>query len=528
MKTTLWVFIYAGIVLLAQSSSFAQLSHLKNGEMKEDLKAREEYENMRLRDPATGCIPVNIRNKELNFARNTSSRRNANSFKQGNNAIQSQEVNWKSRGPSDIGGRTYALGIDIKNENTLLAGSTSGGMWRSTDKGNSWNRTSPVNDLPSVKCVVQDTRPGKENTWYYGTGEMGSNTAAYPLWLNVYSGSFGQYYGNGIYKSTNDGQSWSRLESTATHDSASFNQPFNFVHKLAIDRSNTTQDIVYAAVAGGIERSSDGGKTWTMVLGDFNGGPAYSDVAVTSSGIVYAAGESDLSAQGSATDPEWVGIFRSDDGIHWTNITPDGFEPNTYTIVTSIAPSNEKILYVGAYGGGINSFWKYTAGSSDTDGVWEDRSTNLRNSQIEYVGYIKVKPDNENIVYIGATNLWRSTDALKTSTKISNLTYDNGNYDLHVDHETMEFFSNRYSAIVGCDGGVYMTSDIRPSQVSWTSLDNNYLTSQFYTIAIDHSNENDIVIGGMQDNSTYFTNTTNESQPGNSYLVATVPIVQCH
>ena len=63
------------------------------------------------------------------------------------------------------------------------------------------------------------------------------------------------------------------------------------------------------------------------------------------------------------------------------------------------------------------------------------------------------------------------------------------------------------------DGGIFKTMDNTASTISWTSLNNGYLTTQFYTCAIDHATSSDIVIGGAQDNGSWFTNSANFLNP---------------
>ncbi len=79
------------------------------------------------------------------------------------------------RGPINRGGRTRALGIDVRTQTapniTIIAGGVSGGIFKSVDNGATWvNKLSP-DVIHSVTCIAQDTRPGQENTWYAGTGE---------------------------------------------------------------------------------------------------------------------------------------------------------------------------------------------------------------------------------------------------------------------------------------------------------------------------------------------------------------------
>ena len=81
------------------------------------------------------------------------------------------DLGWKEAGPIDVGGRTRALAVDVTNPNTILAGGVSGGMWKSTDKGATWQMKSTTSQVLSVTSLAQDPRPGNTNTWYYASGE---------------------------------------------------------------------------------------------------------------------------------------------------------------------------------------------------------------------------------------------------------------------------------------------------------------------------------------------------------------------
>ena len=117
------------------------------------------------------------------------------------------------RGPYNIGGRTKALAIYIENENTILAGGVSSGMWKSIDGGVLWVKTTAPDQLHSVSCVAQNKYPGKDNIWYYGTGSGTSGSggsAAIP------AGS--SYKGDGIFKSI-DGETWQNISHSNWPDS---------------------------------------------------------------------------------------------------------------------------------------------------------------------------------------------------------------------------------------------------------------------------------------------------------------------
>lgn len=502
----------------------------------EDLEARERYEWMRLHDPATGKIPDGIREKELAFA-STLPKKEQSALLKGS-AVQA--YTWSARGPYNVGGRTRALGIDVTNTNLILAGGVSGGMWRTIDAGTSWTRTTDIAALQSVSCLVQDIRSGKTNIWYYGTGELFGNSAS--------GGGGAILRGDGIFKSTNSGQSWTKLSFTSTNVPQSFDQVFDYVWNVAIDPSNSSQDEVYAATLGSIQRSTDGGVNWTPARGASTATAAasdsrYTDIAVTSTGVVYAGMSQASSTVGVSAASR--GIWRSTDGITWTSITPASFPTQYSRMVVGVAASNENIVYVLVTGTNgtngtdqINShqFWKYTFtsgvgngnGSEGNGGTWVNRGANLPSesgvsgnaifdTQGGYDMLVKVKPDNPDFVILGSTNLYRSTDGFATTSNWKRIGGYAGpsNYTLYGNHHPdqhsgMFIPGSNVIFYSGHDGGVTMTSDVTVASVVWAWLNNSYTTSQFYTVTLDHGTSGDAsVMGGLQDNGTWQTTSTN-------------------
>ena len=180
-------------------------------------------------------------------------------------------------------------------------------MFRSVDGGQSWVKTTDPNQLHNVTCVSQDIRSGKENIWYFGSGELTGSSA---------SGGEAYYQGNGIYKSVDSGLSWDSLPFTATNTNG-FDSDFDFIWNIKTDPSNDTLDVLYAATYGSIYKSEDGGINWQKELG---GNSYYTNVEITSTGTVYATLSSDGSANGR-------GIWKSVDGKNWQNITDSLFSP---------------------------------------------------------------------------------------------------------------------------------------------------------------------------------------------------------
>lgn len=513
-----FVSISAWVLLGNQSMSSIKYSENEEAENEDnDAMERllsEQYFNRLLADPATGKVPKNIRDLELAFAETLPV-----------NSDSKREDIWKARGPNNLGGRTRAFGINVENTQELLAGSVTGGIFKSKDGGRNWYKT--VCPVHAITCLIQDKRLGKTNIWYAGSGELtGSSGSA--------GGAY--YYGEGLLKSTDGGETWTKLTSTSGISQTSFDSDFDGVWNLAMDYSNTTQDEIYAAVYSGIYKSTDGGLTWKKkrqgAIGTYS---YYSDVAVASDGTVYATMSNESTQRG---------IWRSADGETWTSITPAGF-PTVYgRIGIGIAPSDEKQVWFMACvttNFGLvstnfqgtkewNSLWKYDYVSGDgsgTNGRWTNRSMNLPDkggdfgyfsTQGGYDVYVRVHPKDTNTVYIGATNLWRSSDAFRTRNQTGWI----GGYGVNTTRPDFKMYPNHHpdqhnlcfvpgnenKAYSTNDGGISYTEDIRGDSVIWDSRNNNYITSQFYTVAVDHAtNLSQLVIGGLQDNGTHFVNT---------------------
>ena len=153
---------------------------------------------------------------------------------------------WTWLGPGNIGGRVRAISPHPTNANELLIGSVSGGIWRTTNGGASW---SSINDfLPNVaiSCLVRD--PANASVIYACTGEGYFNQDA--------------VRGLGIFKSTDNGDTWAQLSSTNPVTAGGF---WYYVYRLAI--SPTNSQVMLAATDAGIHRTTDGGATWTRTYG---------------------------------------------------------------------------------------------------------------------------------------------------------------------------------------------------------------------------------------------------------------------
>lgn len=472
---------------------------------------RQQWELQMLRDPKTGRIPENMRERELQFAsRLPDVKSRSNIYRRAG----LQNSPWIPAGPQNVSGRTRALELDVTNENIILAGGVSGGMWRSENSGGSWVKTTPPDVIQSVTCLAQDTRPGKTNTWYYGTGELIGNSAR---------GGNAPYRGDGIFKSVDGGRSWTLLPSTSSNVPQFFNSPFNFIFNVKVDASNQLQDEVYAACVGGIFRSEDGGTSWEASLADT--AALYTDVAVSSSGVVYAS----ISAEKFQNRFDLSGIFRSTDGLNWQNITPAGWPEDFARTVIDVNPRNENEVYFLTQSDEGDRLWRYRQ-NLPAGQQWTDLSANLPDFEGEtgvldlqgsYNMVVKAHPGQDNVVFLGGTNLYRSTDAFTSKDNIAWI----GGYDTtgsfswyrgqHPDQHALLFYpSNPKKSIAGHDGGLSITENILAEKVSWDYLNNGYGTSQFYTIGLDQNQTNNVIIGGLQDNGSQITK---NGEPGGEW-----------
>jgi len=490
------------------------------------LPAMHELQVNKTKDPITGEIPPGIRSRELDFARSFPARE------------AGSEQDWTRRGPDNLGGRMLCVAIDVDNEEHLLAGSASGGMWQSMDGGKNWAKVTSPDAEQSATCIRQDPRPGKHQVWYYGTGELLSTTAR-----NVSTNVRTIGIGDGIFKSTDNGQTWQALDFTQGGSPEILSEIFQGVWRIVVDPVTQDKDVVYAACYGAIMRSENGGETWEMVLGNLENKSFCTDITITSEGILYAL----LSGYGYGLEPPGkAGIWRSADGFDWVKITPAGFPVDNRSSRLALAPSNQKVMYVftesqspdlnpfNGYANSINTFWKMTWSAMGDSALWEDRTAGIPGSGsgsinefpfsfVCYGGYavtLAVKPDDENAVILGGMNLFRSVNGFAThagTRYMGGYPYDMADtLALHPDMHGMAFYpSNPAKMLVACDGGIQITPNCvaDSATIQWRRLNNKLTTSQFYSVAIDqHTEGNDWILGGLQDNAWYYTVTDDPTE----------------
>ncbi len=371
---------------------------------------------------------------------------------------------WVERGPNNIGGRTRSLVVHPTNPNEMWAGAVGGGIWRSTNAGVSW---APVNDQVGNLAVCSlALAPTTPLTIYAGTGE------------GFYNGD--AIVGDGVFKSTDGGATFFRLTATAAWD---------YVNRVAVSPANSSIVLAATRSPGGIQRSADGGATWTNVrLADAcmqvafdpnNGARCVADV--------YEGGAHRV-------------VYSTNGGLTWTNaasglVNQPGIDGR---IELCYARSVPNMVYAscGTNGGLI---WRSTDGGAN----WIQRTTSAGSGAAWYYNTLWVDPTDANFLVTGAYHLYKSADGGATLTQLSNgyINTAQPHPDQHqvVADPGFNGVSNRRVYVTN-DGGVYVTADIRAATVTtgWTRRDQGYRTTQFYGAAGDGPTGR--LTGGTQDN----------------------------
>jgi hypothetical protein len=456
-----------------------------------------------LRDPKTNQVPRAAAKVAFQIAQREDKIR----LKQGarfNATLPTFSI--QSRGPSNYGGRVRCLSFDSRNKMIGLTGGVSGGIFRTTDGGGTWTDVTPPGQIHNITTLTQDRSSGNENYWYAAGGEQKGNSA---------DGSGAFYYGNGVWRSSDNGLTWSLLSNT-TNVLEKFDTQWDFVHRIIVNPANGD---VYAGNSGGVYKSTNRGDSWTNVLsvtGQANSG-IITEIIRTPSGVFYAA----ISGQG---------IYKSTTGDNnsWTQIADvNQLEANFDRIILAFAPSNDNIIYA-FYNLSVNNTFpcnnttsqvrlrRWDNASNDGNGSWtgnyDDDISNCANTMLTLDpqgGYnlaLAVRPNNENEVFIGGERLYRFT---VTSANEGTYAFAGGDQssptatNLHVDQHWLTFIGNDTLWVTN-DGGIrYSNVSTAPDSTNgfnWTNKNNGLITYQFYRGDITPNQGSDLVGGGAQDN----------------------------
>jgi Bacterial Ig domain/Calx-beta domain/Domain of unknown function (DUF4214) len=365
---------------------------------------------------------------------------------------------WQWLGPGNIGGRVRSIIIHPNDPQTLWLGSVSGGIWKTTDGGASWQPLADfLTNLAVSSMVIDPTNP---NVLYAGTGE------------GYFNGD--SIRGAGVFKTTDGGATWNQLLQTAASPN------WYYVDRLAI--SPADNQVLLAATRSGVWRSADGGTTWsrrltTSFMFDVNFDPTEASKAI-------ASGDNGTIR------------YSTDGGLTWNPAT--GISGSR--IEVAYARSSPNIVYASVENG-QGQVYKSTDGGQSYSLI-NGTSQHLQD-QGWYDNALWVDPTNPNNIVVGGITLFRSTNGGANFSQIGSV-----HADQHIIIEAPGFdgVTNK-TVYFGNDGGIYRTTDINAGFVNTTELNNNLGITQFYGAAGNVSSGR--IVGGTQDNGTlrYLGNT---------------------
>ncbi len=391
-------------------------------------------------------------------------------------------LEFRSIGPAFMSGRIADIAIHPENQSIWYVGVGSGGVWKTVNRGTTWEPIFDNEDSYSIGCIAID--PNNPNTVWVGTGE------------NVSGRHVG--YGSGVYRSRDGGKSWENMGLESSEH----------IGMIRIDPRDS--DTIYVAAQGplwsgggdrGLYKSTDGGASWRKVLGDGLGNDESDDQYTGVSEVLMDPRNPDvmyavawqrmrnvavLMDGGPAT-----GIHKSvDGGETWRKLT-EGL-PTDVMGKTGIAisPQDPDVLYATIeLANRKGGFWR----SADGGETWEKKNEYLSSGTgPHYYQEIFASPHKFDRVYQMDVVMHVTEDGGDNFTPLRHRSK-------HGDHHALAFVpDDENHLIVGVDGGVYESYDLG---TSWRFVSNLPIT-QFYKVAVDYDEPFYNVYGGTQDNNS--------------------------
>ncbi len=425
---------------------------------------------------------------------------------------ETSENAWVERGPNNIGGRTRVVFYDPNDVNgtRVFAGGVSGGLWVNddiSDASSSWTQVG-IDENLAITCFAID--PNDSNTWYVGTGE-------------AYTHNDGT--GNGAWYTTDGGNTWSILWSINLNQNKA-RRPYFFNEIVAWDNNGTTE--VFFSLDGWLDYDYVGHVAAGWYKMDTNGdinkiefevdGRAYvfSDVEVAADNSLWCATKNNRWNNGGGE------IYRTTDGENFTQ---------KYSLSTgdrvelSVSKTDANLVYALVEEGNSTGvrIVKTTDGENFTilaepaDVDTSIDADHFTRGQAFFNLMIEVDPADDDIVYVGGIDLFRSNDGGTSWDQISKWSNNNDLADLdvsfvHSDQHALVFDpTDSNKGIFANDGGVYYSSNLSSASSSETAIvarNNNYNITQFYSGAIGPDPDNEMLLGGAQDNGCLFVDNT--------------------
>ena len=381
-------------------------------------------------------------------------------------------LSFRSIGPAVMGGRIADIAVHPQDPSTWYLAVGSGGVWKTTNRGTTWEPVFDDQKSYSIGAVTLD--PNTPEVVWVGTGE------------NVSGRHVG--WGDGVYRSPDGGRTWQRMGLERSEH----------IGKILVDPRNS--DVVFVAAEGplwssggqrGVFKSMDGGKTWASTLQiDENTGVTDIEFDPENPDVIYAAAYQRRRHTWSllAGGPN-SGIYKSSDGGEsWRKITTGLPKGDMGKIGLAVTPADPSLVYATIEAeGGEKGFYR----STDKGESWEHRNSYISGGTgPHYYQEIEASPVDPDLVY--------QMDVFLHVTRDGGATFDylgtgrekhSDNHALWIDPADGEHL------IAGTDGGLYETFD---QGSAWKHFP-NLPVSQFYKLALDTSEPFYQIVGGAQD-----------------------------
>lgn len=389
---------------------------------------------------------------------------------------------WALEGPQNIGGRINTIAVHPQNPDIILVGCAKGGVFKTTNGGETWLPVFDNQPALAIGHIVFD--PVNPDIIYVGTGDP-----------NI---SITFAVGNGIYKSTDAGNTWTNIGLAEG----------KIITKIRINPQNPNE--IYAGCMGnpferdanrGLYKTTNGGNTWQKILyADDDAGVIDLVMNPQNPNILYATTWNRIrNNQETFVSGEDAGIWKTTNaGATWTQLTnglPTGelnrigldiYPQNPNTLVAVIVDPNSQLLNISRTDDAGETWYPICTpdvfGGDDPLGSfgW-------------YFGKVNINPYNDQEIYLLGVDLHRTTN--------NGLSWEQATppwweYEVHADKHCL-VFTDANTLLLATDGGLYKSTD---GSATWTDIE-NIPNTQFYRIAYN-PHQTGIYAGGAQDNGT--------------------------
>jgi photosystem II stability/assembly factor-like uncharacterized protein len=414
-----------------------------------------------------------------------------------------KDLEWRLIGPDVISGRCTDIAVPSNNKGTIYVGAATGGVWKTTNSGVTWNPI--MDDAPSISVGDIAVSPSHPEIVWVGLGEA-----------NIFRASTA---GTGVYKSKDEGKTWEHMGLTDT----------NTVARIIIHPKNP--DIVYVAASGhewtfnkerGVFKTTNGGKTWDKVL--------YIDEKTGAIDLAMDSSDSDtlIASMWNRIRQRWSdprpgpgdGIFKTTDGGKSWKQKNKGLPDLALTgrIGLDICQSQPNVFYAFVDNhnpgrmpekGERDAYGRIRTGqvikgaevyrSDDKGETWKKVSPDNRMMEgfggtYGWVfGQMRVDPSDENTIYIMGLALAKSTDGGRSFERLRYSGLHGDHHGLWIDPDDSNYLINVN------DGGVNISYD---GGKTWRNFHTIHPVVQFYNVAYDMEKPFN-VYGSVQDHGTY-------------------------